>query len=275
MSGFRIPRFRIRQKEDEQTQLIQTPRDTVDITPTNVVLALVAIIAVVALILILLFQHNLNTRIQTNQVQMTQKCVEVLELQTLTNQTGNGVLVVAAPQTFGTSSFVCLSGCLLEWGTERWDDADFFDVATDPTAISIPQDGRYAIAVNCQVRCAFILADVGEECGPGNFIIRTDLCKGGTSCDPGFSESLPLQCNTGQDSFRAPSSMDDGHSLVGYCELELRKETNNYLQFQFQQLNVAPGPTNFEIGFTPQDFGECIVTVRQIGGLGGSGIGFV
>lgn len=139
---------------------------------------------------------NLTQSLADQKAILMQKCIDIVELQTLTNQTGdgfsvdliNGVQIPAGPST------------PIAWARELWDDADFWDISS-PTEIRLPGSGRYAFGFNCIEQSGFTGGPLPLTLrldGSGNF---ADLCTFH------FTE----------------------FAIVGYCEVELSVLTTNYV----------------------------------------------
>jgi len=178
---------------------------------------------------------ELTEQVNELELQMIQKCVELIALQTQTNQTGAGVNVATLPTTVSVSNLQ-----QVPFSTELWDDADFWSPANS-TRIFIPFDGRYAIGIQFQ-HTSTVLNNRATA-------IEVFLNNGATSASVCIF-------------FTAIFDQTSQVSLYGYCERELLKDDLNYLTAVLRTYDVA--------GVTPNV--NLKLSVRNIGTITGTGI---
>jgi len=198
----------------------------------NVFIGLIAILGVVAFGLTLSNNVATNDRFSKLDVKFTQKCVEVLELQTLANRTEG------AGASLATGAIVSvLHQAAVPFAFEAWDDADFWSL-TNATNIYLPSDGRYALGLESappvfpNTALAFVVRITKND-----GLTSTDVCEFFTASDP----------------------TDSYISTYGYCERELVKAADNRLQV----ILVSTGASSFvRVKFS----------IRRLGDKTGAGI---
>lgn len=174
---------------------------------------IMAALGTAAFIMTLIYNHNVNNELTAIKNTLDLQSVEILELQTLTNQTGDGVNVETVP------GFFALTPGPIVFGAEAWDDADFWSPAPFPSRIYIPRDARYAIGWHCtDLNGPFTSSQTVYINGPPPAVGPTDVCK--------FSFTFALNF---------PSA------IAGYCEVELVVGDGNWLEMTSDHIN-APDP---------------------------------
>ena len=176
---------------------------------------------------------QLRGELTMQKAMLTQKCVEVIELQTLTNQTGLGA-------SLALPNGVALGGPFggpVNWVEELWDDANFWD-PSEPEKIRLPGSGRYAFGLNC------IASTVATE----------------------FDAVMAIELYESDDPFGpvkaicAFPTVPTQNIFAGYCEAEVAVQNGNFVSI------LSPGSRVTNL--------YCRFTVRRVGPLIGTGIGF-
>lgn len=181
--------------------------------------------------------NSTHTQVVILQQQLTQKCVEVLELQILANATTTTSVGVSVGYN-SVDGDPIVANQSISFTSEYWDDANFWSL-NDTSSIFIPSDGRYAIGV------VLIQQMLSLPILTAQVTLRSTAIGGGSGI---FFLRLPVPAEI----------VSSDSSLYIYFEEEIQKQTDNAL--------------GFEVDVNMASFVEIRMSVRKIGPMTGPGI---